>query len=231
MKRTGIITCILSSAMAFVPFVSSNAQSTDEQPLVLEVADSVAVVADTTVADAPILLVEPSVIEHENATVIVYQSALVEKSMRSHIYENAGRKIKGYRVRIYYDNGQNARNESGGMLGRFKALFPGVPAYMSYSNPYFKVTVGDFRTKSEAMELLDRAKTIFPDAFIVEEVIKTPVMKNNKKVIFRDRTMWSAKRDVVLKDEMSHVVEEEMSARQESLMLPSVESIAPRNLE
>ena len=48
--------------------------------------------------------------------------------------------------------------------------------YRTYSNPFFRVTVGDFRTKSEAMQLLQQVKGAFPTAFIVRETIGYPVV-------------------------------------------------------
>ena len=53
-------------------------------------------------------------------------------------------------------------------------MFPDILAYRTYTNPYFKVTVGDCRTKSEAMILLGRVKKAFPSAFVVKENIKYP---------------------------------------------------------
>ena len=68
------------------------------------------------------------------------------------------------------------RNDSEAALERFKGMFPGVSAYRTYSNPFFRVTVGDFRTKSEAMRLLQQVKGAFPTAFIVRETIGYPVV-------------------------------------------------------
>ncbi len=51
-----------------------------------------------------------------------------------------------------------------------------MAAYRTYSNPFFRVTVGDFRTKSEAMQLLLQVKGAFPTAFIVKETIGYPVV-------------------------------------------------------
>ena len=61
-------------------------------------------------------------------------------------------------------------------MKKFEALYHDVSAYRSYANPYFKVTVGDCRTKSEAMELLERIKHEFPSAFVVKENINYPVV-------------------------------------------------------
>ena len=106
--------------------------------------------------------------------VTVHQSQGILSSMNKQIASNSSRRMTGYRVRIFNDNKQNSRGASEAAMGRFKGMFPGVAAYRTYSNPFFKVTVGDFRTKSEAMRLLQQVKGSFPSAFIVKETINYP---------------------------------------------------------
>lgn len=106
--------------------------------------------------------------------VTVHQSQGILSSMNRQIASNHSRKISGYRVRIFNDNKQNSRGASEAAMGRFKGMYPGIAAYRTYSNPFFKVTVGDFRTKSEAMRLLQQVKGSFPSAFIVKETINYP---------------------------------------------------------
>ena len=108
--------------------------------------------------------------------VTVRQSKNIQNAFAAHIAANASRTSPGYRVRIFNDNKQTSRNDSETALARFKGMFPGVSAYRTYSNPFFRVTVGDFRTKSEAMQLLQQVKASFPTAFIVRENIGYPVV-------------------------------------------------------
>ena len=68
-------------------------------------------------------------------------------------------------------------------LKRFEAKYHDIKAYRTYVNPYFKVTVGDFRTKSEAMGFLSRIVTEFPSAFVVKESIEFPVVDKDKAYI------------------------------------------------
>ena len=117
------------------------------------------------------------------AKVNVEQSPMVEESVRTHILSNKDRVLTGYRVRIFFDNRQTSRVESEETLKRFQALHRDIPAYRTYSNPYFKVTVGDFRTKSEAMEHLERIKHEFPSAFVVKENINFPIVDKNNAVV------------------------------------------------
>lgn len=112
----------------------------------------------------------------KESKVTVHQSQGIINALRAHVASNHSRTSAGYRVRIFNDNRQTSRNDSEAALSRFKGMFPGVSAYRTYSNPFFRVTVGDFRTKSEAMQLLQQVKGAFPTAFIVRETIGYPVV-------------------------------------------------------
>ena len=181
MKRTVII---LISLMACI---FSQALSAQTVPEGYELVDSVVYrpvsAVDTTLAGKDIFLVLPSRQAGDGADVKVHQSDNIRSSMQGHIAANSKRTIQGYRVRIFFDNKQTARAESENTLKRFCGLFPDVMAYRIYANPYFKVTVGDFRTKSEAMALLTRIKGDFPSAFVVKENIEYPVVDAENAVV------------------------------------------------
>lgn len=114
--------------------------------------------------------------------VSVKQSENVAKAMALRVANNQNRQIEGYRIRIFFK--ESARTESEEVMKKFIAKYPGVPAYRSYANPYFKVTVGDFRNKSEAMQLLEKFIGEYPTAFVVKEMISYPVVdKTNAYVI------------------------------------------------
>ena len=131
---------------------------------------------DTTLVGKNILGIMPRKADGGEAEVNVYQSEAMNQAMEEHLSQNAGRTLSGYRVRIFFDNKQSARVESEEALKRCESLYHDVRAYRTYANPYFKVTVGDFRTKSEAMALLERIRSEFPSAFVVKENISFPVV-------------------------------------------------------
>lgn len=143
-----------------------------------------AATVDSSLVGKNVFLNMPSKARGAAAQVNIYQSPDIADAMERHISANAGRNISGYRVRIFFDNKQTARAESEAALKRFESLYHDVSAYRSYANPYFKVTVGDFRTRSEAMELLERIKYEFPSAFVVKENILFPVVdKDNAYIV------------------------------------------------
>ncbi len=131
-------------------------------------------VVDSTLLGKSIFDILPSKDEGGRASVTLHQSNQLRNAFRTQVAKNSSRKIQGYRVRIYFDNQQNSRAVSFGYRARFIGMFPDIPAYLVYQAPFFKVTVGDFRTKSEAMELLRNIKSAFPAAFVVKENINYP---------------------------------------------------------
>lgn len=179
MKSTRILAIIVITAVSACFSISASAQHV-EVPEGYELVDSVVYrpveTSDPALMGKNIFNVLPD-------NVNVRQSQQIANSMKSHVESNKARTISGYRVRIFFDNKQNARTESEAVLKRFKGAFPDVMAYRIYANPYFKVTVGDFRTKSEAMALLARIKGSFPSAFVVKENIEYPVVDKDNAVI------------------------------------------------
>lgn len=179
MRSTKILAIIIITAVSACFSRSASAQQV-EVPEGYELVDSVVyrpvATADSTLVGKNIFNVLPDKVN-------VRQSQQIANSMKSHVASNKARTMLGYRVRIFFDNKQNARTESEAVLKRFNGLYPDVMAYRIYANPYFKVTVGDFRTKSEAMALLARIKGAFPSAFVVKENIEFPVVDKDNAVI------------------------------------------------
>lgn len=190
MKKTKILICfLLTSVFSGVSNLSAQTlvavgPQTDSLDMVVpegyELVDSLvyrpASAVDTTLAGKNILDVMPKKAAGGNADVNVQQSENIDIALQEHVDANARRKLNGYRVRIFFDNKQSARTASEETLKRFESMYHDVVAYRTYANPYFKVTVGDFRTKSEAMALLERIRYEFPSAFVVKENISFPVV-------------------------------------------------------
>ena len=115
-----------------------------------------------------------TVLARDAKDLTITQDPGIVTAMSSHVASNRKKRMSGYRIRIFFDNKQNSRGASEAAMRRFQGAFPGIPTYRSFTSPHFKVTVGDFRTKSEALRLLQRVKGMFPSAFIVKESINYP---------------------------------------------------------
>lgn len=102
-------------------------------------------------------------------------SRYILMSKKTYEANNGKYGMDGYRIQIYSSSNRNAREESNKANAEFISRFPGIASYPLYSNPgYFKIRVGDFRTKAEAMKLFLAISREFPDAYIVPDIINFP---------------------------------------------------------
>lgn len=106
--------------------------------------------------------------------VTVNQSRAMRTAFDNYVSNNAAKKLTGYRIRVYFDNGQNARNRSEAIARSLSGTYPGLGVYRTYESPNFKVTVGDFRTKDEALKIYHSLKSSYPTAIILKETINYP---------------------------------------------------------
>jgi hypothetical protein len=108
------------------------------------------------------------------AGVTVNQSTAMKSAFDSYVSANASKKVSGYRIRVYYENSQNARNRSESIARTISGTYPGIGVYRTFESPNFKVCVGDFRTKDEALKLYHALKSSYPTAIILKETINYP---------------------------------------------------------
>lgn len=140
------------------------------------VSDSVIVdVTKPLLLDSALIGINPLYyVTSGTGNIIVNRSAGIDNAMVQYIGDNGERELHGYRIRIFFDNKQSARIQSENVETEFTEAFPSIPVYRTYSNPYFKVAVGDYRTKSDALHGLEAVKKLFPNAFIIREIINYP---------------------------------------------------------
>jgi hypothetical protein len=79
--------------------------------------------------------------------------------------------VPGYRIRIFSESGVGAKEQQQRVRARFLSLYPDIDAYYRYDDPYFKVYVGDCRTKSEAIKLYDKIVGDFPNLIRVPDYV------------------------------------------------------------
>ena len=106
--------------------------------------------------------------EEKSGTVsIEVDSLLVANYYKQLILSKKVSGIPGYRIRIFSESGLGAKEQQQQMRAKFLSYYTGIDAYYAYDEPFFKVYVGDCRTKSEALKLYDLIKKEFPNPIIV----------------------------------------------------------------
>lgn len=111
-----------------------------------------------------------SVAQDAKGKVIVVTDAIIDTLIQEHIeYNQLHPTVEGYRIQIYFESGNNARTAAMGVRDKFLELFPGYGAYLTFTEPYYRVRVGDFRDKMSAEAFLQTLQGVFPNAFIVPD--------------------------------------------------------------
>src|SRR5690554_4039319 len=108
----------------------------------------------------------------------IIQDPGLEDMLKWHIHNNKKRDgIEGYRIEIFFSSSFNAREQAFERKKEFLSKFGDYNVHVLYTAPNFRVRVGDFRTKNEALKLHNRIQKDYPGAFIVPDIIAFPQLK------------------------------------------------------
>lgn len=114
----------------------------------------------------------------DEGRVRIYQNSEIEQLFHRHILQNAQNPgLNGYRIRIFFELGKKARRNSLETMNQFLEKYPGVPVYQDFNNPYWKVSVGDFRSREEAQKFYHQILSDYPKAFIITDWINFPTLE------------------------------------------------------
>lgn len=118
-----------------------------------------------------------SIYSQNNATkqkVAIIQDSRIISLVEKHKYLNEKQKITGWRVQIFFESGNNSKSRAYSKKGVFMAMYPDMGVYLMFQSPYYKVRVGDFRTRMDAEGFKQKIMGEFPDAFVVKDEINFP---------------------------------------------------------
>ena len=108
----------------------------------------------------------------------INQDPRLDKILSWHIGNNkTNNSIDGFRVEIFFSSDVDAKQKALRKKVEFLSIYPENTVHVLYVSPNFRVRVGDFRTKNEALKLYKEIKTTYPVAFIVADEIDFPLMK------------------------------------------------------
>lgn len=105
--------------------------------------------------------------------------AIHRKAMEKNLMHEEHDGITGYRIQIFFDSGNNSKNRAIWVKNQFDSRYSQVPSYIIFGEPYYRIRVGDFRTKLEAEAFMKRIVRRYSNAFVIEDKIKFPKLLNN----------------------------------------------------
>jgi hypothetical protein len=108
---------------------------------------------------------------------VVYKTELIVNSsikslVRKNVMINENSKgVPGYRIQLFSDSGNDAKDKANKVKSNFLAKYPDESTYLQYTEPNFKIRVGNFRTRLEAEKFFAELSPDFPYAFIVRDIV------------------------------------------------------------
>lgn len=114
-------------------------------------------------------------VRKDSGTVTIYQDKLVDELVQKQVKLNeSGNSQEGYRIQIFSDSGNNSKAKAQTAMDEFLSKHPEMKAYLVFKSPNYKVKVGDFRSKLDAIRYLTQVSAEFPNAFIISDLINLP---------------------------------------------------------
>jgi hypothetical protein len=108
----------------------------------------------------------------------IQQDPLLSEMLEWHVSNNKkDKQIEGFRVEIFFSSDADAKEKALKKKVEFLKVYPENTVHIKYVAPNFRVRVGDFRTKNEALKLFKEIKSTYPLSFIVTDNIDFPLMK------------------------------------------------------
>lgn len=110
-----------------------------------------------------------------NGYVVVEQDHRIEQLVqRQKDICSADPCIDGFRIQIFMESGNDAVEQANVKMEEFKEKYPDIPIYLIFGQPYYRLRVGDFRTRLEAEKAYMLLIEDYKEAFITSDRIQLP---------------------------------------------------------
>ncbi|MFV0346309.1 MAG: hypothetical protein ACK5IQ_08720 [Bacteroidales bacterium] len=110
----------------------------------------------------------------------ISESESVRAAWLQHIDKAQSEEVTVFRVQVYSGQGQGAKQEASDVKTTCVSMLPNVPSFIEWKSPYFKVSVGNFKDKSEATKTKEYLSSNFPGAFIVSTKVAVKILLSNE---------------------------------------------------
>jgi hypothetical protein len=93
-----------------------------------------------------------------------------------HGIRGAIRSQRGYRVQIYNGNDRAVANQR---KVDFVRRYPNMRSYMSFISPSFRLKVGDFASRGDAVKFLQQVSGIYSASMVVPDIVEINTLRND----------------------------------------------------
>jgi hypothetical protein len=114
--------------------------------------------------------------QKDSTGVVVHKDPRIDMLVKKQIEHNevttreSRRFVQGFRILIMNTNDRNKATDA---KTKMYQEFPDLRTYLQWQAPFFKLKVGDFKTRQEADEALEEIKRLFPTGiYVVRDIIE-----------------------------------------------------------
>ena len=124
----------------------------------------------------------PTAADTDTAGVVLHVdprvAVLFQKKHESgfHGMRGAIRSQRGFRVQIYNGNDRAVANQR---KVDFVRRYPNVRSYMSFISPTFRLKVGDFASRADAVKFWQQISSIYSASSVVPDIVEINTLRND----------------------------------------------------
>ena len=123
----------------------------------------------------PLLLMSQITNENKKIINIKYERGLDSLILKNQNIINKKDGILGWRVQLTF---KSTKEEIKKTRLNFTKLYPDIPTYLTYDPPYYRICIGNFRTKNEALKLNNFIRNNYIEAYPVQKIIPISLLRN-----------------------------------------------------
>lgn len=117
-----------------------------------------------------------------DGSLVIHADPQIDELVQLHIaYNKEFPILEGYRIQLFMESGNEALTRAEEVKEKFKMKYNEVPAYVTFGEPYYRVRVGDFRTRLDAEKFLNRINRAYRNAWVTLDIINLPELPKHQK--------------------------------------------------
>lgn len=101
-------------------------------------------------------------------TVVIFKDPRIDYLQK--VYASKSKtKVQSTRIYRIQLTSSKSRTEVNEQKSQFSSKYPGIPVFMSFDPPTFKLRVGNFASRQDADQFLREVRKSYPGSFIVDQ--------------------------------------------------------------
>ena len=142
--------------------------------------DSVVCIVDEINSSGHVYIVQPEGLRARVSRTSSSMKATEENAENGELaLKKPQRSRTGYRVQVFDDNNpRTARSAANNIKAKMEVSFPIYNVYTAFDSPYWRVKVGDFRSRSEAESAMAEIRRAYPELKSYIRIVRDKINVN-----------------------------------------------------